>query len=244
MMRWAVLALLILVAGTGRGLTATTVRGSAGAVQTEEAFVEGEAKTRYLQYLPDGYDQEAEKTWPLMLFLHGKGETGKDIEKVKVHGPPKIVESRKDFPFIVVSPQAEYARWNPERLVQLLDHVVKTHRVDTQRIYLTGLSMGGYGTWALAAAYPDRFAAIVPICGGGDPGTAERLKGLPIWAFHGAKDRVVPISRSQQMVDAIRAAGGDVVFTVYPDAAHDSWTWTYDDPDLFAWLADQRRLGP
>ncbi|MFH0944795.1 MAG: prolyl oligopeptidase family serine peptidase [Planctomycetota bacterium] len=229
MMRWTAFALLILVAAAG---------------QTEQTFTAGETEIRYLLFLPEGYDADADATWPLILFLHGRGECGTDIEKVKVHGPPKIVESRKDFPFIVVSPQSEDARWNPERLVELLDHVAKTHRVDRQRIYLTGLSMGGYGTWALAAAYPDRFAAIVPICGGGDPGSAEKLKGLPIRAFHGAKDRIVPLSQSQQMVDAIRAAGGDVVFTVYPDAAHDAWTWTYGDPKLFEWLLAQRRPDP
>ncbi len=104
--------------------------------------------------------------------------------------------------------------------------------------------MGGYGSWALAAAHPDRFAAVVPICGGGNPDTAEKLKGLPIWVFHGAKDGTVPISRSQRMVDAIKEAGGNVKFTVYPEAGHDSWTETYDNPKLYEWLLEHTRPGP
>ena len=193
----------------------------------------------YLLFLPEDYDKE--KSWPLILFLHGAGESGSDVDKVKAHGPPKIVETKKDFPFIVVSPQSRRFGWNVDALIGLLDHVVSKYRVDRRRIYLTGLSMGGYGTWSLAARAPDRFAAIVPICGGGNPADAEKLKKLPIWVFHGAKDGTVPISRSEQMVEAIKAAGGNVEFTIYPDAGHDSWTETYADPKLYKWLLKHQR---
>ena len=141
----------------------------------------------------------------------------------------------------MVSPQSRRFGWNVDALIGLLDHVVSKYRVDPRRIYLTGLSMGGYGTWSLAARAPDRFAAIVPICGGGSPDNAEKLKNLPIWVFHGAKDRVVPVSRSEQMVEAIKAVGGNVKFTVYPDVAHDSWTETYNDPKLYEWLLKHKR---
>jgi len=116
--------------------------------------------------------------------------------------------------------------------------------VDKDHIYVTGLSMGGFGTWALAAAYPDRFAAIVPICGGGSPASAAKLKDLPIWVFHGAKDRAVPPSRSEAMIKALKKAGSKKVkYTLYPDADHDSWTEAYNDPKLWEWLLEQKRSG-
>lgn len=197
----------------------------------------------YLAYVPADYGKDKEKKWPVLLFLHGSGESGSDVEKVKVHGPPKLVAAGKDLPFIVISPQCPSARegWDPETLTALLDEVGEKYTVDPDRVYLTGLSMGGYGTWALAAAHPERFAAIAPICGGGRPRTAARLKGLPTWVFHGAKDPTVPLAQSQEMVDALKAAGGDVRFTIYPEAGHDSWTETYNNPELYTWLLSQKR---
>ena len=194
----------------------------------------------YLLFLPKDYETSRRK-WPLMLFLHGAGETGTDIEKVKTHGPPKIVADKPDFPFILVSPQARQFGWKPEYLKALIDEIVAKYRVDKDRIYCTGLSMGGFGTWDLACRYPNLFAAIAPICGGGDPKEAPKLAKLPIWVFHGGKDPVVPIARSQEMVDAIKAAGGDPMFTIYPDAGHDSWTEAYNDPELYRWLLAQKR---
>jgi predicted peptidase len=174
-----------------------------------------------------------------MLFLHGAGERGDKLEAVKAHGPPKIVESKPDFPFILVSPQCPTnQRWQPEQLIQLLDHIQKTQPVDEKRVYVTGLSMGGAGTWSLAAAHPDRFAAAIPICGRGDPATAEKLKGLPIWAFHGEKDRP---ENSQVIVDAITKAGGKPKITIYPNAGHDVWTVTYNNPEVYTWLLEQKR---
>lgn len=194
--------------------------------------------TKYLLYLPKDY-ADSDKKYPLMLFLHGAGESGDDLEMVKKHGPPKIVEGKEDFPFILVSPQSPGRGWRPEVLSAMLDDVIAKHRVDTDRVYLTGLSMGGYGTWALAAAEPDRFAAIAPICGGGNPRDAEKLKDIPTWVFHGAKDEVVPIARSEEMVNALEAAGGKPKFTIYPEAGHDSWTETYNNQELYKWLLEQ-----
>lgn len=179
-----------------------------------------------------------------MLFLHGAGERGNNLKQLKKHGPPKIV-TRKELPFIIASPQCPKNDWwsDPQRiegLNTLIDDLIKRYPIDKQRIYLTGLSMGGYGTWHLAAAYPDKFAAIAPICGGGNPKDAGKLANLPTWAFHGAKDNVVPLERSQEMVDALKKAGGDVTFTVYPNANHDSWTKTYNNPELYKWLLSHK----
>jgi predicted peptidase len=144
----------------------------------------------YLLYLPKDYEKQA--SWPLVMFLHGAGERGDDLELVKVHGPPKLIKQGKEFPFIVISPQCPKDKWwEPVELTALLDDVIKKHKVDQDRIYITGLSMGGFGTWRLAAFIPKRIAAIAPICGGGDAISVRAIKHIPTWAFHGAKDEVV-----------------------------------------------------
>ena len=199
----------------------------------------------YLLHLPGGYRANNGTRWPLVLFLHGSGESGDDLEKVKKNGPPKLIDAGQDLPFIVVSPQAKNSGWDVATLGALLDTVERQYRVDADRIYVTGLSMGGHGTWALAAAFPNRFAAIAPICGAGNPDTAASLRNLPVWAFHGALDTVVPPEGSANMVKALRAAGAkDVRFTLYDDADHDAWTRTYDDPKFWQWLAHQKRHLP
>ncbi|MBL7077453.1 MAG: alpha/beta hydrolase [Kiritimatiellae bacterium] len=199
----------------------------------------------YFLYLPTEY-AASDDDWPLVLFLHGAGERGDDLNKVAVHGPPmRVRKGEGEFPFILVSPQCPERDWwtsplQVATLNALLDDVVATYRVDRQRIYLTGLSMGGFGTFALAAVYPDRFAAIAPVCGGGEPGTAKQIAHIPAWVFHGARDDVVKPERSQEMVDALKAAGADVTFTLYPEANHNSWAETYNNPDLYTWLLRQR----
>jgi predicted peptidase len=214
--------------------------------QHPQAFEKVITKTlscQYLLFLPEDYEKKQQQ-WPMILFLHGAGERGIDLNLVKKHGPPKIVETKKDFPFIVVSPQCPQDRWwteEAEVLINLLNDVVSRYNVDTERIYLTGLSMGGYGTWTLAAAYPERFAAIAPICGGGERYMADKFKNVPVWAFHGAKDNVVPVVKSEEMVNAINARGGNAKLTIYPDAAHDSWTATYDNPELYDWFLKHRK---
>lgn len=194
----------------------------------------------YQLYLPDDYANQ--ESWPLVLFLHGSGERGDNLELVKKHGPPRLIQDGKHFPFIVVSPQCPGGvSWEPIFLNALLDDVISKHKVDKDRIYVTGLSMGGFGTWALAAASPDRFAAIAPICGGGETRWARRISHLPTWVFHGAKDKAVPVELSQEMVDAMKAKGGEPKLTIYPDAEHDSWTDTYNNPEFYEWLLAQKR---
>lgn len=196
---------------------------------------------QYLLYLPKDYDKQA--SWPLLLFLHGAGERGDDLELVKKHGLPKLIAAGKQFPFIVVSPQCRKAgRWEPIELVALLDDLSKKYKVDDDRIYVTGLSLGGFGTWRLAAFAPDRLAAIAPICGGGEKHWAKQFTHLPVWAFHGGKDQGVPLERSQMMINALKKAGGDPKLTIYPEAGHDSWTETYNNPKLYEWLLQQKRL--
>ncbi len=195
----------------------------------------------YLLYLPPGAEQGTKK-WPLVIFLHGVGERGNNLELVKRHGPPKLIEEGQKFPFILVAPQCPADRWwNVEDLDAWLLGLLKELPVDANRVYLTGLSMGGFGTFEWATKHPERFAAIAPICGGGEPFLASRLKNVPAWIFHGAKDPVVPLKRSQEMVEAIKKAGGIVKFTVYPEAGHDSWTATYANPQLYQWLLAQRK---
>jgi predicted peptidase len=195
---------------------------------------------KYLLYLPKDYAQK--DSWPLMLFLHGAGERGDSLELVKKHGPPKLIEAGKDFPFIVVSPQCPQGKWwEPMELATLLDEIVENYKVDKDRIYVTGLSMGGFGTWSLVAYQPQRFAAIVPICGGGEPFVTMLFAHVPAWVFHGAKDPTVPLERSQKMVESLKHNGGNVKFTVYPEAGHDCWTETYNNPQLYEWLLQQKR---
>ena len=208
---------------------------------TFEVEITRTVRLNYLLFLPQGYEEGSRSAWPLILFLHGAGERGDDLSLVKVHGIPKIVEHQKEFPFIAVSPQCpEDSWWSSgfmlDALDGLLDEVVKTYRVDTDRIYLTGLSMGGYGTWSLAMQSPHRFAALAPVCGGGESEEACVLKEIPVWIFHGAKDEVVSPEESQQMYEALQACSGDVKLTLYPEAGHDSWTETYDNPELYDWF--------
>ena len=220
-------------------------------IKTLKRRVTKTVTTQYLIYLPKDYEAQSKKRWPLMLFLHGAGERGTNIAKVAVHGPPKLVKQGRDFPFIIVSPQCPNGeRWDNDVLLALLDEVGEKYRVDESRVYLTGLSMGGYGTWSLGLTHPERFAAIAPICGGGDPivllladpKKVAATKSLGVWAFHGAKDPVVPPAESERMVEALKKSGcKEVELTVYPEAQHDSWTETYNNPKLYEWFLAHRR---
>jgi predicted peptidase len=250
----AAAALLVLAVP---GVAQTSAPSDQKAMQEPEQFhfrKSLSADVDYLLFLPKGYDPKGERRWPLILFLHGAGERGTNIWKVATHGPPKIATTQPDFPFIVVSPQCpEGQSWSKEVLLGLLDDIIARYAVDKGRVYLTGLSMGGYGTWDLGLSYPERFAAIVPICGGGQIITvllsggnkAAALRSLGVWAFHGVKDPVVPLEESQRMVDALKRAGvPDFKLTVYPDAQHDSWTETYNNPALYDWLLKHERRKP
>ncbi len=209
----------------------------------------------YLLFLPKDYD--AKKQWPLILFLHGAGERGNDVWRADIHGPTKYIAAHPDFPFILVAPVCRGGdeHWSDETTAALLDSTVKKYKVDRSRVYLTGLSMGGYGAWSLAIAHPEKFAAVIPICGGGDtlhlalarlnyltPKTTAELKSLAVWAFHGAKDTVIPLSESEHMISALKALGAkDVKLTVYPNAEHNSWEETYNNPEIYDWLLAHKR---
>ncbi|MDG2149348.1 MAG: prolyl oligopeptidase family serine peptidase [Planctomycetota bacterium] len=207
--------------------------------------------------VPEGAPPES--GWPLLLFLHGAGERGKDLTQVKVHGPPRLVgELAVLREFVLVAPLCPQDEWWEARsLKSVLDKVLETLPVDPDRLCVTGLSMGGYGTWELLAHYPDFFAAAVPICGGGDPTrlwpevSADfdlqdlmHAKDVALRVYHGEHDSIVPVEESHLLVEALRAEGGDVEFTIYPDGGHDSWTRTYARPELYMWMLEQRRSLP
>jgi predicted peptidase len=193
----------------------------------------------YLLYLPKDY-AESGKVFPLVLFLHGAGERGTDLENVKIHGLPKLINEGKEFPFIVVSPQcSEHSTWNTDILSALLDDIEANYHVDKNRIYVTGLSMGGNGTWSLAIVQPERFAAIAPVCGWNMPTDACTLKKMPVWVFHGAKDNVIPLGSSENMVERLKSCDPNVKFTIYPEANHDAWTETYNNEELYKWFLEQ-----
>jgi predicted peptidase len=218
------------------------------------------SKLLYRLMKPEAYD--ASKKYPLVVFLHGAGERGNDNEKQLVHGVPQFAskENREKYPCFLIAPQCpDNVKWvdvdwsadshkspakmtDPSRLtIELIEKLVKDFPIDSKRIYITGLSMGGYGVWDLAARRPDLFAAAVPVCGGADLADAEKLKTMPIWAFHGAKDTAVKPSRSRNMIAALEKAGGHPKYTEYPDVGHDSWNPAYKDPELFKWLFGQKK---
>jgi len=206
----------------------------------------------YCVFVPPDY--KPDRAWPVVLFLHGSGERGDDgFLQTEIGVGRALRRNYRQIPAIVVMPQCRPGQlWvGPMAVLALrcLEETSREYRLDPQRIYLTGLSMGGHGAWLLAASLPDRFAAVVPVCGfaelGPSTGLAQRLapplKNLPIRCFHGALDTNVPPAKSREMVEAIRQAGGQVSYTEFPDGAHDIWDRVYDDPQLWRWLLEQRR---
>jgi predicted peptidase len=202
--------------------------------------------------LPRDYGQTS-TAYPLLLFLHGRGECGDNLELVKRHGPPKLADSttKPAFlePFIVLSPQCPADQdWSAKGLIVLLDEATQQLRIDPSRIYLTGISMGAYGAWRLALAQPQRFAALCPICGGGEPELVDRLQDIPIWIFHSAGDSIVPVSESDRMFTALQHCNADVIYTRYRALNHvETWEEAYAYPALYAWFLrhshDPRALG-
>jgi predicted peptidase len=189
----------------------------------------------FLLYLPG---ERTSGPVPLIYFLHGAGERGRNPRRVRTQGLPAMVESFPNFPFMMLAPQCPPGMvWSTLFLTTLLEDFIGWQEVDERRVYLTGMSMGGYATWAMAIQDPHRYAAIAPVCGGGNPGLAFHLKDVPVWAFHGDRDPVVPMSESRDMVEALRASGGkEVRFTIFPGVGHDSWTPTYRNPELYEWF--------
>lgn len=197
----------------------------------------------YWVFLPAGYDER--ESWPLMLFVHGSGECGPDIEAVKAHGPPKLLQTDRaeNWPMITVSPQCPAGKnWSGSQLIELLDEMEKRFKVDRKSVYVTGLGMGGSATWSLLRDYPNRFAAGVPICAGFVPDSADPFLDTPIWVFHGAKDDFVDPETSRKAVEMIRKQGGTKVkLTMYPDVDHFAWRSAYDEAELYRWLLEQKR---
>lgn len=221
-------------------------------MQTAQHFATGNPDHPHLPYwlyLPAAYAETGTECWPLVLFLHGKGERGVDLDRVKAIGLAAVLDGRDDLPFIAVSPQCPAdTDWTPHlpALDALVTAMMAAYPIDPDRVYLTGLSMGSRAAWELAYTHPRRFAAMTPICGR-IPDVPDFLakicvlKNLPIWIFHGAQDTVVPVENSYKLAAALEACGGNVQFTIYPDARHDSWTAAYADPALYPWLLAQRR---
>jgi predicted peptidase len=196
----------------------------------------------YLIYLPPGYNQN--KKWPLVVHLHGAGERGQDLGIVRRVGVPKQIEQGIKFDFIAISPQCPAnSYWNPELVVGLIEHISRSFSIDRDRVYLTGFSMGGYGTWRTACYKPELFAAIAPLAGGGDVEQAKQLANLPVWAFHGSADQTVPFDASKKMVDAVKKSGGHVEFTVLQGQGHGIDEAVYSNPKLYEWMLSKRR-GP
>jgi pimeloyl-ACP methyl ester carboxylesterase len=203
----------------------------------------------YLAEVPRGAAADPARRWPAIVFLHGSGERGDDLRALRGNGGPvgplAAARVRGDFPFIVVAPQCPVdAVWSRRMLEDLMADVRAKLPADPERIYLTGLSIGGMGTFMFAAAHPDWFAAAAPVCGAGDPETAATLRDLPVWAFHGAEDGAVNPDLGRTMVRAIAAARGRVRFTVFPNTEHDSWIPAYSNDSLYDWFLRQRRGAP
>jgi len=206
----------------------------------------------YQVHVPKGYGENPSKKYPVIMFLHGSGEGGdggEELAKVTKWGIVHMVTTGEgvaaDLPFIVVWPQEPMdVDWSPYEVDAVMAKVEVDYRVDVDREYLTGLSLGGYGTWDTAIAFPHRFAAIAPMSGAGDPADVQRIKDLPIWIFHGRLDPVVPVYEAHRMFGAPQKIGGRVKMTIEPEAHHNSWTYAYNLPELYEWFLQQRRGHP
>ena len=218
--------------------------------QKKSQLIEGEMKTvnvqelGYYLYYPEDYETKSKEKFPLLLFLHGGGESGNTLNSLKTNGPPKMIAEGKQFPFLILAPQNPDKKkwWNTRAVVQLLDSIVAHNRVDPERIYLTGLSRGGGAAWELAVQYPKKFAALAVVCGMTPVPYASWIdETMPIWVFHGEEDPIIPIAESEAMVAKLRKMGHDVKFTRYPDVGHDSWIKAYQTEELYTWLLQQKR---
>lgn len=194
----------------------------------------------YAKYLPKDFDET--KEYPLVLFLHGAGERGDDLDIATRHGYMKYVrEEGKEYPFICIAPQCpndKYWGCYTESLIAFLDYITETLPIDKKRIYLTGFSMGGTGTWMLAMAAPDKFAAIAPVCGSGIYWNTEILRNIPILMYHGDCDDVVPINESVNMLKSIHKNGGNAQLKICYGVGHNAWDYAYTDDFLMNWMLD------
>lgn len=199
---------------------------------------------KYTLFVPTEYN--GQQSYPLLVYLHGFGDRGVDGGKPVTNGPgPFIKEREKTFDMLVLFPQSETGYWEADtadgqRVMAILENVIREYAVDRQRVYLTGMSRGGFGVWSLAAHYPQKWAAIVPICGGGDPQRAETIRDIPCWCFHGANDNVIDVGQSRRMIEALLAAGASPRYTEYPEIGHACAGRAYATPELWQWLRRQR----
>jgi predicted peptidase len=222
-------------------LKADTARTEGFHLRTVKAH-DGERK--YGLYLPKGFD--AEKTYPAIVFLHGSGERGEDgVTQSQIGMGAAVLAHPEAYQAICVFPQAKRT-WaadsdDAQAAMQILDEVTKEFKVDPNKIVLTGLSMGGSGTWGLAAKYPEKFSCIVPICGGGKPETAGAIKGYPTWVLVGDEDREQTVKNARTMVEALAKAGGSPKYTEYRGVPHNSWDRAYNDLALVEWMLAQTR---
>lgn len=199
-----------------------------------------QTEVQFAYQYPHGFMPE--KKYPVILFLHGAGSRGEDSQKLYSNPYFSCIEKHEDFPFISVAPLCSENTWFDmfERLKAFVLQLVQLPFVDAGRVYLMGASMGGYATWQLAMSLPEIFAAIVPICGGGMYWNAGRLINVPVWAFHGKKDATVLVQESINMVDAVNRCGGNAKLTIYPENGHNAWSDTYENPEVFEWLLQQK----
>jgi predicted peptidase len=200
------------------------------------------ARYDYLLYLPKDYSRHQRK-YPLLIYLHGGSQRGNDLEKLKTYGPPAQVAQGRDFPFIIASPQCPEGKyWSTQDWFDsLYTQLVKAYRIDTRRIYVTGISMGGYGAWQVAVDYPHAFAAVVPLCGGlNDPGQVCRINRVPVWTFHGTADDVIPFSETEKLVSGLEQCNGKVTFTRLENEGH-SIQYLYEREDLYHWMLKHKR---
>ncbi|QIP17131.1 prolyl oligopeptidase family serine peptidase [Spirosoma aureum] len=199
-------------------------------------------KYNYLLYLPNDY-AATKASYPLIIYLHGGSQRGNDLMKLKTYGLPQQVDKGKDFQFIIASPQCPDGKfWSTDNWFEpLYDELTTKYSIDPKRVYLTGISIGGYGTWQTAVAYPDKFAAIVPLCGGCDDSTQVcTIKHIPIWTFHGTADNVIPINETEQLVKRLEQCGGRVKFTRLEKEGH-GIQYLYEEKSIYDWLLQQHK---
>lgn len=221
------------------------------ACAAQSQLIEDEVETvtkedlRYYLYFPEDYFEKPDEDFGLLLFLHGGGESGRELVHVKKNGPPKLLVEGKQFPFLILAPQNPHEKkwWNTQAVNQLLDSIVNANRVDKNRIYLTGLSRGGSAAWEMATQYPDKFAALAVVCGMAPLPYAHWIdKNMPIWVFHGDKDETISVGESDRMVEKLKEMNYDVKYTRYQDVGHNAWDRAYTTDSLYIWMAKQKRI--
>ncbi len=248
----------VLIAVTTLFAAQTSGADAPAAGRMIKVFPEKENLLPYWLYLPKDFGG-GNKKYPVLVFLHGLGERGNTLDRVLAHGPGKLIAGGKHRPFIVIAPQCPNdgslgdrkakAFWWKAGAIDKVKNIVdfekqRLGRVDDDRVYITGLSMGGFGCYHIVSRHPKYFAAAAPICGHGNSWKNKKeVAHIPFWAFHGDKDSVVKLASQQQTVDDLKAAGAEVKFTIYPEVGHNSWTRTYANPQLYLWLLAQKRGG-